>query len=180
MIVYINYRLLEVVNEGSKLEEITDSIMHLVTGKSALDVGTGFGTVISKLLVREGMKVTSIDPEAWTFDRIEEEFREQISDGRLRIMKARAEDMPFEREMFDTTMAICSLHHLKYPSEGIREMERVSRERVLITDWDPTSSGVHNPHSEDELQKVKDEIRRHADENGYTFSEMGKWYLAWK
>ena len=77
-------------------------------------------------------------------------------------------------------MAICSLHHVADTIKGIREMERVSSGRIIITDWDPSSSGIHNPHSPDDLQEIKDRIYRHAGENGYSFEEKGRWYLAWK
>lgn len=168
------------MNEGSKLEEIIEDVMHLVHGDSVLDVGTGFGTVISKLFGNSIKSVTSIDPEAWTFDSIEKEYSEEISSGKLKLLRSRAEEMPFGNDAFDTSMAICSLHHVLDTVEGIREIERVTTGRVILTDWDPTSAGIHNPHSPEELQSVKDMVKQHANEHGYTFEEKGKWYLAWK
>ena len=168
------------MNEGSKLEEIVDKVMHLVHGNKVLDVGTGFGTLITKLFNSNIKEVTSIDPEAWTFDSIEREYCTEITSGRLRLMRTGAERMPFENNAFDTSMAICSLHHLPDTMEGVMEMERVTSARVIITDWDPTSSGIHNPHSPEELQNVKDRIMEHSMNHGYNFEENGMWYLAWR
>lgn len=168
------------MNEGSKLEEIIESVMHLVQGETVLDIGTGFGTVITKLFDNEIKNVTSIDPEAWTFDRIEDTYRDEMSNGRLQLLRSRAENMPFENGAFDTSMAICSMHHVSDTIKGIQEIERVTSGRIILTDWDPTSAGRHNPHSPEDLQAVKDNVMEHARSNGYNFEEKGKWYLAWK
>ncbi len=168
------------MNEGSKLEEIIENIMHLVQGEKVLDVGTGFGTVITKLFDYRMKDITSIDPEAWSFKEIENEFRGQIASGALRLLRSGVEEMPFGNNSFDTTLAICSLHHVNDTVRGIREMERVTSGRIIITDWDPTSSGIYNPHSPEDLQEVKDSIYGHASGNGYNFEEKGRWYLAWK
>jgi ubiquinone/menaquinone biosynthesis C-methylase UbiE len=168
------------VNEGSKLEEIVQKVMHLVEGNSILDVGTGFGTVISQLLKRNVNSVTSIDPEAWSFEQIKNVYSEEISTGRLKLLQARAEEMPFDDNSFDTTMAICSLHHVKNTLEGIREIERVTSDRLIITDWNPSSSGIYNPHTPEDLLAVKEVIFQHASKNGYSFSETEMWYFAWR
>lgn len=168
------------VNEGSKLEEIIGDVMHLVKGERVLDIGTGFGTVITKLLDNGTGRITSIDPEAWSFESIEREYGDEIATGVLELLRSGAESMPFENGTFDTSMAICSLHHVPDTIKGIREIERVTSGRVILTDWDPTSAGVHNPHSPDELQAVKLRVKHYANENGYNFVENGKWYLAWK
>lgn len=168
------------MNEGSRLENIIDSVMYLVEGERVLDVGTGFGTVVSKLLKSTSASIVSIDPEAWTFDRIEEEFSDELESGRLSLMKSRAESIPFKDKTFSTSLAICSLHHLSSPQEGLREMERVTSGRVIVTDWDPSSSGAGHPHSPEELGRSKDAVLDYARKNGYETKEMGKWFMVWK
>lgn len=154
--------------------------MHLVEGDRILDVGTGFGTVITGVIRSTGASVVSIDPEAWTFERIEEEFSEEVKNGRLKLMRSKAESIPFEDNTFSTSIAICSLHHLADPGKGLGEMERVTSGRVIVTDWDPSSSGTGHPHSPEELQRNKDAILDYAKKNGYETGEMGKWFMVWK
>ena len=168
------------MNEGSKLEEIIYSVLHLVEGDNVLDVGTGYGTVITKLLQRPKVRVTSVDPEAWTFEQIQKEFASRIAEGNLRLLKAGAERLPFGDGVFETSIAVCSLHHLQSPSTGMREIERVASRRVIVTDWQPSSSGIHNPHSPKDLEKNRDEILEFAYERGYNFEDHDKWFLVWR
>ncbi len=168
------------MNEGSKLEEIIGNVFHLIKGDRILDVGTGFGTVVTKLLHADGLNVVSIDPEAWRFDELREEFRDQITDGRLRLEKAGVENMPFKDKEFTTTIAISSFHHVSNIPAAFKEIERVTSSRVIITDWDPVSSGIYNPHSALELGKNKDSIISAGKERGFNIEEKGNWFLVWK
>lgn len=168
------------MNEGSKLEEITDSVMHLVKGTNILDVGTGYGTVITRLLRMDGTKVTSIDPEAWTFADIEKEFAREIDQKQLRLLKVKAEHIPFEDKTFDTAIVICSLHHLRDPLEGMKEIERVTSERIIVADWGPSSGGEYNPHSPEELKRNMEKIVSYAIAKEYHHEEKDKWFLVWK
>ena len=58
------------MNEDSKLSEVMSTLTYLIKGPNILDVGTGFGTGITVLLNDKNHKVTSIDPEAWSFEII--------------------------------------------------------------------------------------------------------------
>ncbi len=168
------------MNEGSNLDSIVTDILPLVSGKEILDVGTGFGTVVSRLLKLEGTRVVSIDPESWSFDRIREEYVEELNTGRLALHESKAEEMPFENSRFDSSLSICSLHHLRNPSAGIREMERVTSGSVILTDWNPSTGGEINPHSPEELESSKKNILEYTQKRGYGFEERGSWFLVWK
>lgn len=168
------------MNEGSTLEKIVNEVLPYVSGKRILDVGTGFGTVVSKLLGLDKTEVVSIDPEKWSFDEIERIYRSEIEDGRLQLKNARAEDIPFDRMSFSTSISICSLHHLPDPVIGIREMERVTSDRIIITDWNPSTGGKGNPHSPEHLQASKQKILDYANSNNYSVEEHGDWFLAVK
>lgn len=168
------------MNEGSKLEEIVNYVYPLVFGSKVLDVGTGYGTVITTLLADERFEVVTVDPEAWSFDRINEEYRDELDSGRLRLVKARAEILPFREREFDTTLSVCALHHLPDPLLGLEEIERVTSGRTIITDWSPSSSGKHNPHSSSDLEKNMQSIFSYASKNKYSIEDHGDWFLAWK
>ncbi|AKA48826.1 hypothetical protein IX51_06585 [uncultured archaeon] len=168
------------MNEGSKLEEIIDELMPMVVGKRILDIGTGFGTVVTKLLQNPSFEVVSIDPEAWHFADIEREFSDAIKEGRLKLSKARVQRIPYDDRYFDTSLAITSLHHVPETHDAIKEIERVTRLRVIIVDWDTPASGVRVPHSAGDLLENKDRIISYARKNGYNTEEKGEWFLAWK
>ncbi|MCL4329871.1 MAG: class I SAM-dependent methyltransferase [Candidatus Thermoplasmatota archaeon] len=168
------------MNEGSKLEEIVNSVEHLVKGMRILDVGTGFGTVMSRLLQHPEYSVVTVDPEAWVFDKIEKEYALDLKSGRLKLVRSKAEDLPFEDQSFDSSLAVCSLHHLNDPVKGLIEMERVTSGRIIVTDWDVGSSGSHNPHSPEHLGRIKGAILSYAGKNGYEIREMGNWYLVYR
>lgn len=54
---------------------------------------------------------------------------------------ASAEQLPFVDGTFDAAMAILSLHHWADWQAGLREMRRVSRDRVILLTWEPTHPG---------------------------------------
>ncbi len=173
-------RFFIIVNEGSKLEQIIDELMPMVQGRRILDIGTGFGTVVTKLLRNPQFEVVSIDPEAWHFDEVEEEFAEEIKEGRLKLGKAMVQKIPYSDKHFDTSLAICSMHHVPETSDAIREIERVTKHRVIITDWDAPASGTRVPHSVEDLLENKGRIMEYAKRYGYNTEEKGEWFLAWK
>ena len=99
---------------------------------------------------------------------------------RLKLVRSKAEALPFEDQSFDSSLAVCSLHHLEDPVKGLNEMERVTSGRIIVTDWDVGSAGSHNPHSPEHLGRTKSAILSHAGKNGYEVKEMGKWYLVYR
>ena len=46
---------------------------------------------------------------------------------------ATAEDLPFEDKSFDAAMAITTVHHWRNPIVGLRQMRRVARRVVVLT-----------------------------------------------
>ncbi len=60
---------------------------------------------------------------------------------RSKVVRAKAESLPFIDRAFDATMAILTIHHWDDPQKGLAECMRVTRSRVVILTWDPTSDG---------------------------------------
>lgn len=152
----------------------------LILGDHVLDVGTGFGNMVSLLLESDKYRVTSIDPEAWTFQELEKKYEADIRNGRLELLRSRIEEVPFENRKFDTAISLASLHHLPDPALGLREMERVSRKRVIAADWNEMSGGKYNPHSPEDLLQARNRAIDFGKRNGYEIREYEYWYLMWK
>ena len=48
-----------------------------------------------------------------------------------------AERLPLEDRSFDGSLAVLTIHHWQDVSAGLKEMRRVSRQRVVLFTWDP-------------------------------------------
>jgi SAM-dependent methyltransferase len=108
------YRTSEAHREGEDL----DLIVEWAAGAhKALDVATGGGHVARRL--REaGLEVVSLDPAA----------------GMRPDVVAPAEDLPFADESFDVVACRVAAHHFQDVRAATREMARVARDLVLVSD----------------------------------------------
>jgi SAM-dependent methyltransferase len=57
--------------------------------------------------------------------------------GAARVVRGRAEHLPFEDGSFDAVMAVLSDHHWTDRDRGLRELRRVARERVVLFNANP-------------------------------------------
>ena len=168
------------MKDNNSIEGMLSEVSHLIKGNRILDVGTGFGTVVNTLMNRPDMKIYTVDPEAWSFDSLNSTHRDNIKSGHLNLVRSRIEDLDLGKETFDTSIAIASLHHLKDPVAGIKKMEDLTRGNVIVTDWNESSAGIHNPHSSDDLGEKERSLKKYANESGYSISEHKYWYVLHK
>lgn len=63
------------------------------------------------------------------------------------VVQAYAEDLPFEDDSFDASMAVLTVHHWSDKERGLREMRRVTRGRIALLTFDP----AHRPWLTDYL-----------------------------
>ena len=56
-------------------------------------------------------------------------------------IQASAERLPFQSNSFDAALAILTIHHWSHRDQGLAEMRRVARDRVVIVTWDPDHPG---------------------------------------
>jgi SAM-dependent methyltransferase len=100
--------------EGPDLDQIVE---WAAGARTALDVATGGGHVARRL--REaGLEVVSCDP----------------APGMQPDVICRAEDLPFADASFDVVACRVAAHHFDDVASAVREMARVSRDRVLVVD----------------------------------------------
>ncbi|HET6657546.1 MAG TPA: class I SAM-dependent methyltransferase [Gaiellaceae bacterium] len=108
------YRTSEAHREGEDL----DLLVEWARGaKTALDVATGGGHVARRL--REaGLDVVSLDPAL----------------GMEPDVVAPAEKLPFDDSSFDVVACRVAAHHFEDVRAAVREMARVARDLVLVSD----------------------------------------------
>jgi SAM-dependent methyltransferase len=56
-------------------------------------------------------------------------------------VQAMAERLPFRNDAFDAAMAVLTIHHWHDQDAGLRELNRVAAERVVLLTWDPSHHG---------------------------------------
>lgn len=65
----------------------------------------------------------------------------QRAAGTAPVVQASAVSLPIMNDSFDASLAILTVHHWPDQARGLRELRRVSRNRVVVVTWDPTSPG---------------------------------------
>lgn len=98
-----------------------------------LDVGCGTGALTDELVRRLGPDaVCAVDPS----ERFVEAVRARQGD--VQVQRAAAEKLPFDRGLFDATLAQLVVHFMRDPVAGLREMARVARTDGVVAAcvWD--------------------------------------------
>jgi SAM-dependent methyltransferase len=82
-------------------------------------------------------------------------------------VQASADNLPFEDNSFDASMAILTIHHWPDKEAGLREMRRVTRGRIVLLTFDPS----HRPWLTDYLPELAalDEAQMPA------MADYGRW-----
>ena len=121
---------------GRFSEPLADEFVTLAglrPGQRALDVGCGPGALTGRLAAVLGADaVAAVDPSA--------PFVAAAADRHpgVDVRRASAEDLPFDDDTFDVSLAQLVVHFMKDPVAGLREMARVTRPggSVLASVWD--------------------------------------------
>jgi len=102
-------------------------------GQRVLDVGSGPGALTSELVRRVGAEaVTAVDPSAPFVAAA------QARHPAVEVLRASADDLPFDDGAFDAALAQLVVHFMADPVAGLREMARVTRPGgvVAVCVWD--------------------------------------------
>jgi SAM-dependent methyltransferase len=98
----------------------------LGSAQSVLNVGAGAGSYEPA-----DRAVTALEPSA--------EMIRQRPAGAAPAVQGSAGDIPFPDHSFDAVMGVLTIHHWPDQQQGIREMCRVARERVVLLTFDPAA-----------------------------------------
>ena len=96
--------------------------------RTVLNVGAGAGSYEPA-----DRQVTAVEPSM--------EMIRQRPASAVEVVHGRAEDLPFDDDSFDASMAILTIHHWSDQAKGLSEMRRVTRDRIVVLTYDPAFRG---------------------------------------
>jgi SAM-dependent methyltransferase len=111
---------------GARIERAIG--MALGSAKTVLNVGAGAGSYEPA-----DRQVTAVEPSV--------EMIRQRGASAAAVVQGYAEDLPFDDNSFDASMAILTIHHWADKEKGLKEMRRVTRDRVVVLTFDPSHRG---------------------------------------
>jgi len=132
-------------------------------GKRILEIGTGRGYMVLTL-AQKGFEVTTIDSDR----RIQRAARSILKHYRLeklvRLKIMNAERLKFKDVSFDYVLAVNFMHHAKNPILCLKEMLRVTKEKILIVDVNKRGASI--------LEEVHAQEGHHHERSKIGFSAM--------
>ncbi len=96
----------------------------LADARSVVNVGAGTGSYEPA-----DLEVIAVEPSG--------EMIAQRPPTAARVLQGSAERLPLEDQSVDAAMAILTIQHWQEPHDGIAEMLRVARQRIVILSFDP-------------------------------------------
>jgi SAM-dependent methyltransferase len=120
-IIGVNYSDLR--KPDSRIERVIGRALG--SAKTVLNVGAGAGSYEPA-----DRQVTAVEPSA--------EMIRQRGASAAPAIQGYAEDLPFDDNSFDASMAILTVHHWTDKEKGLKEMRRVTRGRVVVLTFDPS------------------------------------------
>ena len=93
--------------------------------KTILNVGAGGGSYEP-----DDRYVVAVEPSSV--------MREQRkANNKVPAINAKADNLPFDDNAFDASMAMVTIHHWPDITKGLKELRRVTKEQVIIMTFDP-------------------------------------------
>lgn len=108
--------------------EFIDLMCERLRLQTVLDVGAGTGRA-ARFLRERGREVRGVEPVA---PLIEEAEKQGLPKGL--IVEGSGYALPFEDRSFDAALECGVLHHVARPEDVVREMTRVARKAVFLSD----------------------------------------------
>ena len=107
----------------------------------AAHIGTALGPARTVLNVGAGAgSYEPVDRQVVAVEPSEQMVSQRLRSGAW-VVRGVAESLPLRDRVVDAAMAILTIHHWSNWRDGLAEMCRVSRHRVVILTWDPDSAG---------------------------------------
>ncbi len=110
----------------ARIERMIDAALG--AARTVLNVGAGTGSYEPA-----GRQVTALEPSA--------EMIRQRGPAAAPAIRGSAENLPFDADAFDASMAILTVHHWADQAKGLQEMRRVTQDRAVVLTYDPAFRG---------------------------------------
>jgi SAM-dependent methyltransferase len=120
-VIGVNYA--ELRKPDRRIARIIESALGLA--QTVLNVGAGTGSYEPT-----NRSVIAVEPSR--------EMIRKRSPTAAEAIQANAENLPFDDNSFDASMAILTIHHWPDKEAGLREMRRVTRGRIVLLTFDPS------------------------------------------
>jgi ubiquinone/menaquinone biosynthesis C-methylase UbiE len=131
-----------------------------------LDVGTGSAANAIYLagLVGAKGKVYSVDPSREILQNATRMIKEKGLSKRIKLVEAKAENLPLENSSFDAIVTLMALHHLEDTNKAFQEFSRVLKANgiYVVVEWTSKASAFI-PHPATDflsLEKVRKMLER--------------------
>jgi len=113
--------------------------------KQVLIVGGGLSPKLTRMFFNKGAKVYVIEPDE---NRIDVQFlyARLLGIPESRIIKAFAENLPFDSNMFDFVYCCTVLEHVQDVKKSLSEMYRVAKKNGVVFIETPDFRVPHEPH----------------------------------
>ncbi|MAG44564.1 hypothetical protein CL633_01615 [bacterium] len=99
--------------------------------ESVLDVGSGGGRLLL-WFAYNGYKIIGIEPDAW-YRNLVNKFIVENTLKNCQIINGDIHEINYPDKSFDVIVCSEVLEHIKDPEQGIAEMARVAKKRIIIT-----------------------------------------------
>lgn len=121
------------VHEGDGHNQALGHVLQVIAelgATSALDVGAGTGRTVKRLMDEGGLaRVVGVEPVA---ELVAQGRAKGLAEEVLRVADGRS--LPFPDASFDVVIETGVLHHVKEPRAVVREMMRVAKRAVFLSD----------------------------------------------
>lgn len=123
--------------------------------QNVLEIGTGKGhTTIG--LVKKRMRVTTVDIDKKSLGIAQKHLKALKLNSSVSFKVMNAECLRFPNNAFDGVISVNFVHHAKHPRKCIREMVRVARKTVVISDLNKRGGDIMDRiHALDGLKHEK-------------------------
>ena len=112
-----------------------------IKGGNILEVGTGKGhTAIG--LAERGIRFTTIDIDEKSLAVARHNLKAKGFLKYARIKRMDAEKLRFKDDTFDCVISVNFIHHAKHPKRCVKEMIRVAKSSVIVTDLNKRGEAV--------------------------------------